>query len=242
MQRLTFVLLFLFLCLHRGRGLTPVVVFPDCADGSNAPATPVCVPGGPVINPASANPLSTLATATASGTTQVGWRFVASPVANNFAISIYTANSTTPTTLFPTAACRGLTYGALEGVNAGTVWAVVYLFQPSTSDMSGTQPILGIFGGANAPCPVLYTLPTGRTAGGPMYVYTNFDDGSYPAVLTRVQLSAATFPCTAPMSTSVAYVLLGTMAVATADFAVAAAGFSTQLPGCNANYVYAITQ
>ena len=75
-----------------------------------------------------------------------------------------------------------------------------------------------------------------------MYVYTNFDDGSYPAVLTRVQLSAATFPCTAPMSTSVAYVLLGTMAVATADFAVAAAGFSTHLPGCNANYVYAITQ
>lgn len=193
-----------------------------------------------MINPASANPL--YMSAATAGTTQVGWRFTASPVANNFAISLYSANSTVPTTLFPTAACRGLTFGSLEAPDAGTVWAVLHLFSPSTSDMSGTQPIVGIFGGATAACPVLYTMPAGRTAGGPIYVYTNFDDGSYPAARTRVQLSAGTFPCAAPASTPVAYVLLGTMAVATADFAVAAAGFSTQLPSCNANYVYAIAQ
>ena len=236
MGRLYLPVLVLVLSMINVAEAAAVLLFPDCADGSTAPESPVCKDGGVLINPASANPNSVSLGAPSNEVT-VGWRFIASPVANNFAVSIFSTASTAASVL-PVATCLGITFGDLTG-STGTVWFVVNMFQPSNGGTTETQPILGIFGDGSAPCPLLFTLPSG-IVGGPFYVYTNFDDGQYPNIQTRIQMTTSTFPCTAPSTTPVSYVLLGTMQVTSADFAIAAAGFTTGKTGCNADFIYAI--
>lgn len=234
-----FPILFLVLCGYHVAAAAGVLLFPDCGDGSTAPQSPLCKDGGVLINPASANPNS-LSLGAISNEMTVGWRFIASPVANNFAVSIYsTASSAAGTSIFPVVSCQNLIFGDLTAADTGTVWFVIHLFEKSVGAATETQPILGIFGDGSAPCPLLYTLPSG-IVGGPFYVYTTFDNGQYPNIQTRIQMTTTTFPCSAPSTTPVSYILLGTMQVTNADFAVGAAGFTTGKTGCNSDFVYAI--
>lgn len=98
------------------------------------------------------------------------------------------------------------------------------------------QPLLGIFPSTNA-CSLIYSLPTG-IIGGYIYIYTNYDDGNHPEVVSRIKLIP--FPCTpaAPLTTEVSSLLFGTMRITVGNFVLLYAGYNTRLNGCSASQVF----
>ena len=115
----------------------------------------------------------------------------------------------------------------------GNVWAVITLNAASNVT---EQPLIGVF--ASSGCAFVYSLPN-AIIGGPIYVYTTADDGSRPEVLTRIMLTNAAFVCNAPLTTQVAYILIGTMEVGVGNFVVQYAGFnSASQRGCQSSFVF----
>ena len=148
---------------------------------------------------------------------------------DNVAWSIY---STDVNAVNGNADCGVLTYADLTGA-VGTAWAVINL---NVKSNIADQPLLGIFPNTNA-CSLIYSLPSG-IIGGYIYIYTNFDDGSRPEIVTRIKLIP--FPCSpaAPTSTEVNSVLFGTMRVTVGNFVLLYAGYNTRLSGCSASQVF----
>jgi hypothetical protein len=128
--------------------------------------------------------------------------------------------------------CGTLTYADLTGA-VGTAWAVINL---NVKSNIADQPLLGIFPNSNA-CSLIYSLPSG-IIGGYIYIYTNYDDGNHPEVVSRIKLIP--FPCTpaAPLTTEVSSVLFGTMRVTVGNFVLLYAGYNTRLNGCSASQVF----
>ena len=210
-------------------------ISPDCKDQTQLP---VCISEGLIINPSSANPLPSRQSSVS------GWSFVSGPLTNNVAWSLY--SSATTSQLFPTEQCRALSYGNFISSNIlaqSTVWFVVDLIKSSSGNSTaGAQPIIGIFSNGTSPsvCPLIYNLPT--AVQGSWYVFTNYDEGSYRDVGSRIMMTNKAFPCSASAATLVSFILFGTMQIPeeTAEFVLRAAGFTTPLPGCNADYTYII--
>ena len=148
---------------------------------------------------------------------------------DNVAWSIY---STDVNAVNGNANCGVLTYADLTG-SVGTAWAVINL---NVKSNIADQPLLGIFPSTNA-CSLIYSLPSG-IIGGYIYIYTNYDDGSRPEVVSRIKLIP--FPCTpaAPTTTEVSSVLFGTMRITVGSFVLLYAGYNTRLNGCSASQVF----
>ena len=113
-----------------------------------------------------------------------------------------------------------MTYGDLSGAN-GNIYAVVNLIAES---IMAEQPLLGIFPTSNL-CPLIYSLPTG-IVGGYVYMYTNYDDGSFPEVSVRLKLIETPCSPAAPLTTLATTILFGTMRVTKANFVLIYAGFN----------------
>ena len=127
-----------------------------------------------------------------------------------------------------------MTYGDLTGAN-GNVYAVVNLISASIME---EQPLLGIFPTANL-CPLIYSLPSG-IVGGYVYMYTNYDDGSFPEISVRLKLIETPCSPAAPLTTLATTILFGTMRVTKANFVLIYAGFNAmRLRGCFASQEFA---
>jgi hypothetical protein len=127
-----------------------------------------------------------------------------------------------------------MTYGDLTGAN-GNVYAVVNLISASIME---EQPLLGIFPTENL-CPLIYSLPSG-VVGGYVYMYTNYDDGSFPEISVRLKLIETSCSPAAPLTTLATTILFGTMRVTKANFVLIYAGFNAmRLRGCFASQEFA---
>jgi hypothetical protein len=127
-----------------------------------------------------------------------------------------------------------MTYGDLTGAN-GNVYAVVNLISASIME---EQPLLGIFPTENL-CPLIYSLPSG-IVGGYVYMYTNYDDGSFPEISVRLKLIETPCSPAAPLTTLATTILFGTMRVTKANFVLIYAGFNAmRLRGCFASQEFA---
>jgi hypothetical protein len=206
-----------------------MVIFPDCRDSNQLPS---CISGGIIINPASANPILS--------SNVSGWSYASGPLTNNVAYTLYSAIGPASASIFPELDCQTLSYGDFSNAN-GTIWFVIELIKSSNGDPAfGAQPLVGVFsnGTSSAACPLIFTLPTGVR--GTWYVFTSLDDGSFPEIKSRIKMTNTAFPCDAAASTIVSYILFGTMQLVegAAAFILRAAGLTTQIPGCNAHYIY----
>ena len=129
-------LLLLILLFNSASSAT--VIYPDCRDTSIGP---LCSVGGVIINPASANPVSVTGAVLplSSGIApSIGWRYISTPLTNNFAISLY-STSAGDTSLFPTQACKDLVYSDLTTPDQGTIWGVLSLNLPADGAVTSTQ-------------------------------------------------------------------------------------------------------
>ena len=130
-------LLLLFFLFQCARSAT-VIVTPDCKDTT---VGPLCAVGGTVINPSSANPVSITGNVlplSSGSTPSIGWRYISSPLTNNFAISLY-STAAGNSSLFPTQACKNLVYSDLTTPGQGTVWAILSLNLPADGAITSTQ-------------------------------------------------------------------------------------------------------
>ena len=158
--------------------LTPLI--PDCASST---VTPVCVQGGAVVQSGSANPMMSVPF-------NQNWAFQASALARSINWRFFDAG----TSLAPTA-CAGLNFnevGSTETTSAGgttttgTIWFIVYLFNA----VDVNQPLLSLTA-ANG-CTYTYATSS-RIKGGPIYFYTNYDNGAASATVSlRSQLNPPT--------------------------------------------------
>ena len=65
---------------------------------------------------------------------------------------------------------------------------VVTLFEPSEANGGdGSQPLVGVFTDTPGVCSLVYALPS-HVQGGPLYAYSDFDEGSFPEITLRVIL------------------------------------------------------
>jgi hypothetical protein len=97
--------------------------------------------------------------------------------------------------------------------------------------------LIGIFPNSNL-CPLVYSLPSG-IVGGYLYLYTNFDDGSHPEIVTRTKLVLVPCSPAAPTTTIVTTLLFGTMRVIDANFVLLYSGYrALNILGCAASQVF----
>ena len=144
------LILLLLLLLFNGTSSAATVIFPDCKDTI---VGPLCSVGGTIINPASANPVSitgAIVPLSSGSAPTIGWRYISSPLTNNFAISLY-STSAGSSSLFPTQACKNLVYSDLTTPGQGTVWAVLSLHLPADGAVTSTQ--------VRQPYPLSLSLP-----------------------------------------------------------------------------------
>lgn len=164
--------------LHRSFAALPVTdLFPDCVSSQ---LTPVCGTGGNVVQSLSANPMI-------SALGIPGWAFDAQNTASNANIRFFAriGPDNSPIASSFCSAGNGVTFaelGSSGAVDSGTVWFVVYLAQAS----SELQPLVRI-SAANG-CSYDYSAST-PTQGGPVYFYTNVDDGSHQEISIRMKLA-----------------------------------------------------
>lgn len=100
------------------------------------------------------------------------------------------------------------------------------------------QPLIGIFSLDTSA--LLYALPS-DISGGPIYIYTNIDDGNRPDVQRRIKLELLNTN-DAPDDTLVNYMLFGTLTVSQAAFILDFAGYSTGGKGCTASFQFEFPQ
>lgn len=171
-------IVFIAILLQQSLAALPVTdLFPDCVSSQ---VTPVCGTGGNVVQSLSANPMI-------SALGIPGWAFAAQNTASNANINIYSRIGPVNSPIVSSfcSAGNGVTFaelGSSGAVDSGTVWFVVYLAQAS----SALQPIIRI-SAANG-CSYDYSAPT-PTQGGPIYFYTNVDDGSRQEISMRIRLA-----------------------------------------------------
>ena len=169
----------------------PVInLYPDCITSQ---VTTVCGTGGNVVQSLSANPL-------VSPLGIQGWAFVAqteSPTVNWRFYSLVGPDNS-PIISAPCSAKNGLSFVELGSTNAadgGTIWIIVYLAQASNI----LQPLIRISStnGCTYDYPALTSIK-----GGPVYLYTNIDDGSHPEITIRIKLNAPikSATCTNPVA------------------------------------------
>jgi hypothetical protein len=165
--------------LQTSFAVLPVInLFPDCVSSQ---VTTVCGTGGNVVQSLSANPL-------VSPLGFEGWAFVAqteSPTVN-WRFYSFVGQDNSPIISAACSTKNGLTFVELGSTNAadgGTIWIIVYLAQASNI----LQPLIRI-SAANG-CTYDYPALT-SIKGGPVYLYTNVDDGSHPEIMIRIKLNA----------------------------------------------------
>lgn len=165
-------------------------LYPDCVSSQ---VTTVCGTGGNVVQSLSANPL-------VSPLGFQGWAFVAqteSPTVNWRFYSLVGPDSS-PIISAPCSTRNGLTFvelGSTSAADGGTIWIIVYLAQASNI----LQPLIRI--SATNGCTYDYPALT-SIKGGPVYLYTNIDDGSHPEITIRIKLNAPikSATCTNPVA------------------------------------------
>ena len=210
------------LALVTNAQILPVTdLLPDCAGGSS---TFTCTAGGNVVQTGSANPV-------VSSLVGRGWSFTATQLANSVDWRFYSSTVTAGLAPSPISsqfctAGAGLNFQKLGTQNAagtGTIWVVLYLNQPSTP----SSPSIVLSSGNG--CTYSYSIST-AVQGGPVYFYTNIDDGSYPEIKFRSQLDppSKSAVCTTPAQDSllgVSTIDLVSVAPATSSFVLIYAGF-----------------
>jgi hypothetical protein len=177
-MQLSSTIICIAILLHRSFAALPVTdLLPDCVSSQ---VTPVCGTGGNVVQGFSANPMMSVLGIP-------GWAFAAQNTASNANIKIYSRIGPVNSPIVSSfcSAGNGVTFaeiGSSGAVDSGTVWFVVYLAQAS----SALQPLVRI-SAANG-CSYDYSAPT-PTQGGPIYFYTNVDDGSRLNISMRIKLA-----------------------------------------------------
>ena len=219
---ITIVLASALLALISHAQILPVTeLLPDCASGSS---TFICAAGGSVVLTGSANPV-------VSSLVSRGWSFTASQLTSSLDWRFYSSSVTAGQTSSPITSqfCTdgaGLNFqklGTQNAIGTGTIWIVLYLDKPSTS--SSPRILLSSGNG----CTYSYSIST-TVQGGPVYFYTNIDDGSHPEITFRSQLDppVRSAVCRTPAldsSLGVSTIDLVSVAVPTASFVLIYAGF-----------------
>jgi hypothetical protein len=177
-MQLSSAIICIAILFHQSFAALPVTdLLPDCVSSQ---LTSVCGTGGNVVQGLSANPMMSVLGIP-------GWAFAAQSTASNANIKIYSRIGpiNSPIVSSFCSAGNGVTFaeiGSSGAVDSGTVWFVVYLAQAS----SALQPLVRI-SAANG-CSYDYSAPT-PTQGGPIYFYTNVDDGSHLEISMRIKLA-----------------------------------------------------
>ena len=221
-MQISLIITYIAIFLHRSLAELPVTdLLPDCISSQS---TLVCAIGGNIVQSLSANPMM-------SALGLPGWAFMAQSTASNANVKIYSRIGPVNSPIVSSfcSAGNGVTFaelGSSGAVDSGSVWFVVYLAQAS----SALQPLVRI-SAANG-CTYDYSAPT-PTQGGPVYFYTNIDDGSHPEISMRIKLAAPVTSATCTNSgadgalvvSSVSVISSQSILVMPANFVLIYAGF-----------------